>query len=64
MSGLGPGNRDAPAGASKGANMTVDADRRRVNYLRQTGRPELTPRQRRRLEKKQSARERPPQGRR
>jgi len=44
--------------------MTVDRDRRRTNYLRQTGRPELTPRQRRRLEKKQAKLERRPPGRR
>jgi hypothetical protein len=38
--------------------MTVDKDRRRANYQRQTGRPDLTARQRRRLDKKQAATER------
>jgi hypothetical protein len=40
--------------------MTVDTERRRANYQRQTGRPTLTPRQRRRIEKKQSAMENRP----
>lgn len=44
--------------------MSLDTDRRRANYQRQTGRPELTPRQRRRLDKKQSAMQRRPPGRR
>jgi hypothetical protein len=35
--------------------MAISSERRRENYLRQTGRPYLTPRQRRRLEKKQNA---------
>lgn len=34
--------------------MTIDHDRRLANYLRQTNRKSPTPRQRRRLEKKNS----------
>jgi hypothetical protein len=35
----------------------LDTERRRANYQRQSGRPDLTPRQRRRLDKKQAAME-------
>lgn len=34
--------------------MPISSDQRRDNYRRQTGRPYLTPRQRRRLDKKQN----------
>jgi hypothetical protein len=35
--------------------MPISSERRRDNYLKQSGRPYLTPRQRRRLDKKQNA---------
>ncbi|HEX2771870.1 MAG TPA: hypothetical protein VHN18_05490, partial [Micromonosporaceae bacterium] len=57
-----PGPRSETSTARR--SMMLDTDRRRTNYQRQSGRPDLTPRQRRRLEKKQAAMERrPPRGR-
>lgn len=44
--------------------MTLELDRRRANYLSQGGRRDLTPRQRRRLDKKQAKLEQRPAGRR
>ncbi|SDY97717.1 hypothetical protein SAMN05444365_104394 [Micromonospora pattaloongensis] len=36
--------------------MPINSDTRLANYRKQTGRPELTPRQRRRAEKKEGTR--------
>jgi hypothetical protein len=50
-----------PIATSSSSELPISTERRRVNYLRQTGRAGLTPRQRRRVGKKMGAlRHRPP----